>query len=323
MKILITGAGGFIGSHLTEFLVQQGFEVKAFVRYNSNNRWGWLEHSECIKDIEVITGDIRDYDSVFSAMKGCTGVFHLAALIGIPYSYISPLAYIKTNIQGTYNVLQSAKELNIDNILITSTSETYGTAKYVPIDEHHPCVGQSPYSATKIAADELAMSYFLSYNLPIKIVKPFNTFGPRQSARAIIPTLITQMLSGRVKIEVGNIEPTRDFTYVEDTAKGFFEIYKSDKFTGEVVNIGMNDEISVKELAFKISELMNKSIEIISKEERKRPLSSEVGRLRCDNTKLINNSNWKPDYDLQKGLLKTIHWYEKNLNLYKPEIYNV
>lgn len=323
MKILITGAGGFIGSHLTEFLVQKGFEVKAFVRYNSNNRWGWLEHSEYIKDIEVITGDIRDYDSVYSAMKGCKVVFHLAALIGIPYSYISPLAYIKTNIQGTYNVLQAAKELNIDNILITSTSETYGTAKYVPIDEAHPCVGQSPYSATKIAADELAISYFLSYNLPIKIVKPFNTFGPRQSARAIIPTLITQMLLGRVKIEVGNIDPTRDFTYVEDTAKGFLEIYKSDKFIGEIVNIGMNNEISVKDLALKIAELMNKSIEIVSKEERKRPLSSEVERLRCDNSKLIRNSNWKPDYDLQKGLLKTIHWYEKNLNLYKPEIYNV
>ncbi len=270
MKILVTGAGGFIGSHLTEFLVKKGFQIVAFLRYNSFNKWGWLDYSECLKDIEIITGDVRDYDSVYSAMKGCKAVFHLAALIGIPYSYISPLAYIKTNVIGTYNVLEAAKQLKLENILITSTSETYGTAQYVPIDENHPSVGQSPYSASKIAADQLALSYFLSFNLPVKIVRPFNTYGPRQSARAIIPTLITQILSGKKIIKAGNIEPTRDFTFIEDTIRGFYEIYKSDKFIGEVVNIGTNTEVSVKQLAFKISKLIGKNIKLVISEKKKK-----------------------------------------------------
>lgn len=323
MKILVTGAGGFIGSHLTEFLVKKGFQIVAFLRYNSFNKWGWLDYSECLKDIEIITGDVRDYDSVYSAMKGCKAVFHLAALIGIPYSYISPLAYIKTNVIGTYNVLEAAKQLKLENILITSTSETYGTAQYVPIDENHPSVGQSPYSASKIAADQLALSYFLSFNLPVKIVRPFNTYGPRQSARAIIPTLITQILSGKKIIKAGNLEPTRDFTFIEDTIRGFYEIYKSDKFIGEVVNIGTNTEVSVKQLAFKISKLIGKNIKLVISEKRKRPEKSEVERLRCDNSKLINNTKWKPKFNLKEGLLKTINWCKENLSIYKTEIYNV
>ena len=235
-KILVTGAGGFIGSHLTELLVNEGFSVKALVRYNSKNNWGWLETSDVKDDVEVITGDIRDYDSVYHALQECTAVFHLAALIGIPYSYISPLAYIKTNIEGTYNVLQASKELGLEQVLVTSTSETYGTAQYVPIDEKHPMVGQSPYSASKIAADQLAISYYLSFNLPIKIVKPFNTYGPRQSARAIIPTIISQILSGKTKLNLGNLAPTRDLTFVKDTCRGFFEIYKSNKLFGKYWN---------------------------------------------------------------------------------------
>lgn len=322
-KILVTGAGGFIGSHLTELLVKQGFDVKVFVRYNSRNNWGWLEDSEVKDEVEVITGDIRDYDSVYNALKDCRVVFHLAALIGIPYSYVSPLAYIKTNIEGTYNILQASKELGLEQILITSTSETYGTAQYVPIDENHPMVGQSPYSASKIAADQIAISYYRSFNLPVKIVRPFNTYGPRQSARAIIPTVITQLLSGEKQIKLGNLAPTRDLTFVKDTCKGFLEIYKSDKLFGEITNIGMNDEISVVDLVHKITNLMGKEIEIVNEEERIRPENSEVERLRCDNQKLVNNTNWKPDYNLEKGLNETIKWLEKNTSLYKAHIYNV
>lgn len=322
-KILVTGAGGFIGSHLTELLVKQGFDIKVFVRYNSRNNWGWLEDSEVKDEVEVITGDIRDYDSVYNALKDCRVVFHLAALIGIPYSYVSPLAYIKTNIEGTYNILQASKELGLEQILITSTSETYGTAQYVPIDENHPMVGQSPYSASKIAADQIAISYYRSFNLPVKIVRPFNTYGPRQSARAIIPTVITQLLSGEKQIKLGNLAPTRDLTFVKDTCKGFLEIYKSDKLFGEITNIGMNDEISVVDLVHKITNLMGKEIEIVNEEERIRPENSEVERLRCDNQKLVNNTNWKPDYNLEKGLNETIKWLEKNTSLYKAHIYNV
>jgi dTDP-glucose 4,6-dehydratase len=219
-KVLVTGAGGFIGSHLTEKLIEKGYQVKAFIRYNSRNNWGWLEESEYINDIQIITGDIRDFDSVSDAVKGCDTVFHLAALIGIPYSYVSPQAYIRTNIDGTYNILQSARLNKVENILITSTSETYGTAQYAPIDEKHPMVGQSPYSASKIAADQLAISYYRSFNSPVKIVRPFNTFGPRQSARAIIPTVITQILSGKNELTLGNLSPTRDLTFVKDTAEG-------------------------------------------------------------------------------------------------------
>lgn len=322
-KALITGAGGFIGSHLTELLIEQGFDVKAFVRYNSKNDWGWLETSKVKDKVEVITGDIRDYDSVYSAVKGCDSIFHLAALIGIPYSYVSPQAYIKTNIDGTYNILQAAKELNVENVLVTSTSETYGTAQYVPIDENHPLVGQSPYSATKIAADQLAVSYYKSFELPVKIVRPFNTYGPRQSARAIIPTIITQILSGKREIKLGNLTPTRDLTFVKDTANGFFEIYKANGLYGEFTNIGMNEEITIGELVKLIAELMNVDIKIISETERIRPDKSEVERLMCNNAKISANTNWVPKYDLKKGLLETIEFLIENLNYYKPDIYNV
>ena len=323
MKVLVTGAGGFIGSHLTELLVQKGFEVKAFVRYNSRSNWGWLETSDIKNDIEVISGDIRDFDSVYNALEGCDSVFHLAALIGIPYSYVSPKAYIDTNINGTYNILQSSKELALKQVLITSTSETYGTAQYVPIDEKHPLVGQSPYSASKIAADQLAISYYRSFNLPVKIVRPFNTYGPRQSARAIIPTVITQILTGNTKLKLGNLTPTRDLTFVKDTCNGFYEIFRSEKLFGEFTNIGMRDEISIENLVRKIATLVGSEITIESDEQRVRPENSEVERLFCENAKIINNSNWKPDFDLDKGLKETIEWFKDKLDLYKPELYNV
>ena len=322
-KILITGAAGFIGSHLTEMCVKNGYEVKVFIRYNSKNNWGWLEYSNVKNDIEVITGDIRDYDSVYHALDNCGTVFHLAALIGIPYSYISPLAYIKTNVEGTYNILEASRQRNLENVLVTSTSETYGTAQYVPIDETHPMVGQSPYSASKIAADQLAISYFRSFGLPVKIVRPFNTYGPRQSARAVIPTVITQILSGQKEIKLGNLDPTRDLTFVKDTCKGFIEIFKSEKLYGEITNIGMNEEISIGNLVNIIKEITGSAIEIKSDEQRVRPGKSEVERLMCNNTKLVRNTNWKPDYNLKKGIKETAEFLNKNLNLYKPEIYNV
>jgi len=320
---LITGAGGFIGSHLVELCVENGFEVKAFVRYNSKNTWGWLEQSPYLKEIEVIAGDIRDYDSVYSAAKGCDIIFHLAALIGIPYSYISPQAYIRTNILGTYNALQAAKNLNVENVLITSSSETYGTAQYVPIDEKHPMVGQSPYSATKIGADHLALSYYRSFGLPVKIVRPFNTYGPRQSARAIIPTIITQILNGQTTLKLGNLFPTRDLTFVKDTVSGFIEIAKSDKLFGEITNIGMNDEISIGNLAKLIAELMKSEVRIISDKQRVRPEESEVERLHCDNSKILRYTNWNPKYNLRKGLLETIEWFKRNIQYYKPNLYNI
>jgi len=323
MKVLITGATGFIGSHLTEFCVKQGFDVVAFDRYNPNNDRGWLEDSICQKDIEVVLGDIRDYDSVSKAMKGCHAVFHLAALIGIPYSYVSPLAYIRTNVEGSYNVLEAAKNLNIDQVLITSTSETYGSAQYVPIDENHPLVGQSPYSASKIAADQLAISYYRSFDLPVKIVRPFNTYGPRQSARAIIPTVISQCLSGRREIELGNLAPTRDLTFVKDTCSGFLEIFKSDKLFGEVTNIGMNSEISIGDLVQKIIEIMNLDISIREDSNRIRPTKSEVDRLYCDNRKIVEYTAWKPKYDLKQGLSETINWFRKSNQINKPELYHV
>jgi dTDP-glucose 4,6-dehydratase len=323
MKLLITGAGGFIGSHLTELLVNEGHDVKAFVRYNSKNNWGWLESSIVKNDVEIITGDIRDYDSVYNSVKNCDAVFHLAALIGIPYSYISPKAYIETNITGTYNILQASKEHGLNQILVTSTSETYGTAQYVPIDEIHPVVGQSPYSATKIAADQLAISFYRSFNLPVKIVRPFNTYGPRQSARAIIPTIISQLLSGKEKLSLGNLSPTRDLTYVKDTCKGFLEIFKTDKLFGEITNIGMGNEISVGELVKKINFLISSKAIVEEDTIRVRPENSEVERLLCNNTKLISNTNWKPDYNLETGLLETIEWLKANIDLYKVDIYNV
>jgi len=324
-NILITGATGFIGSHLTEFCVKRGYNVIAFDRYNSNNDWGWLEHSKYINDFQVILGDIRDYDSVSKAMEECDTVFHLAALIGIPYSYVSPLAYIRTNIEGTYNVLESAKNQNLKQVLITSTSETYGTAQYVPIDEKHPLVGQSPYSSSKIAADHLAISYYKSFELPIKIVRPFNTFGPRQSARAVIPTIISQLLNGVNSIKLGNISPTRDLTYVVDTCNAFLDIYQSASLFGEVTNIGMKSEISIEDLSGLIANLINVNIKIKLLEERVRPASSEVERLVCDNTKLLKHTKWKPKYTIEQGISKVIEWMKdpENLKIFKSEHYNV
>ena len=324
-KIIITGATGFIGSHLTEMMVEQGYNVIAFDRYNSNNNWGWLENSKYKSDIQVMLGDIRDYDSVSKAMQDCHAVFHLAALIGIPYSYISPLAYIRTNIEGTYNVLEAAKNLNIEQVLITSTSETYGTAQYVPIDEKHSLVGQSPYSASKIAADQLAISYYKSFELPVKIVRPFNTYGPRQSARAIIPTIISQILNGKTEINLGSLSPTRDLTFVKDTCSGFEEIYKSETLFGEVTNIGVKTEISIGELAKLIANTMNIEVTIKSSAERIRPENSEVERLFCDNTKLLKHTSWKPNYTFKQGIGEVIEWMKKpeNLNYFKSDKYNV
>jgi len=322
-KILVTGAGGFIGSHLVERCVAENLEVKAFLRYNSTNNWGWLNHSPCKNEIEITTGDIRDFDSVKSACKGCCAIFHLAALIGIPYSYISPLAYIRTNIEGTYNVLQTARDLELEQVLITSTSETYGTAQHVPIDEKHPMVGQSPYSASKISADQLALSFYLSFGLPVKIVRPFNTYGPRQSARAIIPTIITQILAKENKIQLGNLHPTRDLTYVQDTVAGFLSIYRSKKLFGEITNIGMNEEISMLNLVKLIIELMDSPIDVKSDQQRVRPKKSEVERLKCDNTKIISSTDWRPKYNLKSGLYNTIEWLKENMNRYKNDIYNV
>tara|TARA_B100000035_G_scaffold314981_1_gene333295 strand:- start:1866 stop:2849 length:984 start_codon:yes stop_codon:yes gene_type:complete len=324
-KILITGATGFIGSHLVELLIEKGYSVVAFDRYSINNDWGWLENSKFKNEMEVILGDIRDFDSVSKAMKGCSIVFHLAALIGIPYSYISPLAYIRTNIEGAYNILESSKNQGVDQILITSTSETYGTAQKVPIDELHPLVGQSPYSASKIGADQLAISYHKSFQMPLKIVRPFNTYGPRQSARAIIPTIISQILNGEETINLGSLTPTRDLTFVTDTCKGFYEIFKCESLIGEVINIGTNSEISINDLVELIANVMNVKIRIKTDEQRVRPKDSEVERLVCDNSKLINNTNWSPSYSIEKGIKEVIEWMKvsSNLNKYKTKQYNV
>lgn len=322
-KVLVTGATGFIGSHLTEYLIENGFNVISFDRYNSNNHWGWLENSKYKNDLEVILGDIRDYDSVSKVMKECDAVFHLSALIGIPYSYVSPLAYIRTNVEGTYNVLEAAKNLGLSQVLITSTSETYGTAQYTPIDESHPMVGQSPYSSTKIAADQLAISYYRTYELPVKIVRPFNTYGPRQSARAIIPTVISQFLNGDSELKVGNTNPTRDLTYVLDTAFGFLEIYKSRKLFGEVTNLGNNKEISISKLIDKIAKIIGVDVKISTDSTRVRPSNSEVDQLLCDNKKLISNTNWIPRYNLDDGLSSTIKWMKNNIQSYKSKVYNV
>lgn len=322
-NILITGSAGFIGSHLTEKLVEEGNKVKVLVNYNSRNNWGWLENNPVLKDVEIISGNIRDFDLVNNAVKSCDTVFHLAALIGIPYSYISPSAYIKTNIEGTYNVLESARKNNLSNVIITSTSETYGSAQYVPICENHPLVGQSPYSASKIAADQLAISYNKSFDLPVKIVRPFNTYGPRQSERAIIPTIISQILNNKKEITLGNTTPTRDFTFVKDTVKGFLEISKNQSLNGEATNIGMKEEISVLDLVKLIANLMGAEIEIKAEDKRIRPDNSEVQRLFCDNSKIIANTKWSPDYTIKTGLIETINWARENEKLFKPNIYNV
>lgn len=323
MKVLVTGSEGFIGSHLTDLLVEKGFEVKAFVRYNFKNDWGWLEESKYKNDIEIYTGDVRDFDSVYDAMKDVDVVFHLAALIGIPYSYISPLAYIKTNTEGTYNVLESGRKLNLKRIIITSTSEIYGTAQYVPIDEKHPYNPQSPYAASKAAADHLALSYYRSFGTPVTIIRPFNTYGPRQSARAVIPTIISQILAGKKQIKLGNLSPTRDLNYVKDIANGFITVGLHEDTIGDVYNLGTGQEISIGDLAEKIIELTEKEVEIIEDTQRIRPEKSEVERLLSNAEKAKKTTGWKPKYMLDEGLKETIDWIQDNLHYYKPEIYNV
>lgn len=326
-KVIVTGADGFIGSHLVERLLDEGCQVRAFAYYNSFNSWGWLDTlpKEKLSQIEVVTGDIRDPYGVKNALQGIEVVFHLAALIAIPYSYHSPDTYIDTNIKGTLNIVQAARELGIERVLVTSTSEVYGTAKYIPIDETHPRQGQSPYSATKIGADHIAESFYRSFNVPITIVRPFNTYGPRQSARAVIPTIITQLLNGKEEIKLGSLHPTRDLLFVKDTAKGFSEIAKSDLTIGEEVNIAMQEEISVGDLAQKIINQINPKAVIITDEQRLRPEKSEVERLYGSNQKIQKLTNWKPDYTLDSGLAETIAWFsdKKNLAGYKADIYNI
>ena len=324
-RILVTGADGFIGSHLVEMLVTKGYQVKALTQYNSSNNWGWLEEVNCKDQIEVLSGDIRDPHYCKLIIKDVDIIFHLAALIAIPYSYIAPDSYVDTNIKGTLNICQAAKENGNIRLIHTSTSEVYGTAKYVPIDENHPLQPQSPYSATKIAADAMAMSFYNAFGLPVTIARPFNTYGPRQSARAVIPTIITQIANGVDRIKLGDISPTRDFNYVEDTCRGFISIMKSDKTIGETINIGSNFEISIEDTLNIIKELMNSDVKFISDSERIRPGKSEVFRLWCDNTKIEKLTGFKPVIDINEGLQRTINWIMKpdNLKHYKSEIYNV
>jgi len=326
-KVLVTGADGFIGSHLVEELLAQGFQVKAFCYYNAFNSWGWLDSFSkgLINKIEIFTGDIRDPNGVRIAMKGCDMVFHLAALIAIPYSYHSPDSYVDTNVKGTLNIIQAAKDLDIERVLVTSTSEIYGTAKYVPIDENHPKQPQSPYSASKIGADCMADSFYRSFDMPITIVRPFNTYGPRQSARAIIPTIITQLLNGFEEIKLGDLTPTRDLLYVKDTAKGFVAIAESESLIGHECNIATNSEISMQKMADTLIELINPSAKIIQDKGRIRPEKSEVFRLFGDNKKIIEHTDWKVEYSLERGLQETINWFnnKENLKQYKAGIYNV
>ncbi len=325
MKVLVTGADGFIGSHLVEKLMEEGHDVRAFVYYNSFNNWGWLDTFEPskLKDIEIFAGDVRDPNGVREAMKGIDTVYHLAALIAIPYSYHSPDAYVDTNIKGTLNVLQAARQLETRRILVTSTSEVYGTAQYVPIDEKHPYQGQSPYSATKIGADRLAESFYRSFDLPVSIVRPFNTYGPRQSARAIIPTIITQLLAGKEEIHLGNLKPTRDFNYVKDTVAGFYAIAKSDKTIGQEINIATQQEISMGDLANELIRQINPNAKIVCEEERLRPEKSEVNRLLGANTKIKELTDWQQKYTLETGLAETIEFFKNNLDKYKVDIYNL
>jgi len=324
-KVLVTGADGFIGSHLTESLLEKGYDVKAFTYYNSFNTWGWLDTlpKEKLNQIEVFSGDIRDPNGVREAMKGVDQVFHLAALIAIPFSYHSPDSYVDTNIKGTLNVLQAARDLGTDKIMVTSTSEVYGTAQYVPIDEKHPFQGQSPYSATKIGADRLAESFYRSFNLPVAIVRPFNTFGPRQSARAVIPTIITQLLAGKEEIKLGSLTPTRDFNYVKDTAAGFIAIAESDKTIGQEINIATQREISIGDLAKEIIAQINPDAKIVCDEQRLRPEKSEVNCLLGANAKIKELTDWKQQYTFEQGIAETITWIRQNMATYKTDIYNV
>jgi NAD dependent epimerase/dehydratase len=331
MKVLVTGADGFIGSHLTEALVRAGYEVRAFVLYNSFNSWGWLDH--CSEDIrgnfEVFAGDIRDSNGVRTAMKDCDAVLHLAALIAIPYSYHSPETYIDTNIKGTLNIVQAARQLGVSKVVHTSTSEVYGTAQFVPITEDHPLQGQSPYSASKIGADQIAMSFYTSFGTPVAILRPFNTYGPRQSARAVIPTIITQIAIGNKEIKLGALSPTRDFNYIADTVDGFMAALTSEKSVGEIINIGSNFEISIGDTAYTIAKVMGAKIEIISDEQRLRPEKSEVARLWASNDKAGRLLGWQPKYGgvegFKRGLEEAVAWFCKSSHLesYKPEIYNL
>ena len=328
-KVLVTGAGGFMGSHLVEHLVQMGVQTKAFVHYNSFNSWGWIdtfdEHIQ--NNLEVLSGDIRGAYGVRSAVKGCDAVFHLAALIGIPFSYCSPDSYVDTNVRGTLNVVQAARDLGVGKVVHISTSEVYGTGIYFPMNEEHPLQGQSPYSASKIGADQIALSFFLSFGTPVSVARPFNTYGPRQSARAIIPTIITQVLSGKKKVRLGSLHPTRDLNYVKDTVNGLIRIAESERTVGEVVNIGSNGEISMGNLVEKIAAIMDVEIEVEVEDQRIRPKKSEVERLWADNSKALELTGWKPMYTLDDGLKETIKWFSspKNLIYYrdKVHIYNI
>jgi len=324
-KVLVTGADGFIGSHLTERLIEEGYDVRAFVYYNSFNTWGWLDTlpKKKLSQIDVFTGDIRDPNGVREAIKDIDEVYHLAALIAIPFSYHSPDSYVDTNIKGTLNVLQAAKNLSTARVLVTSTSEVYGTAKYVPIDELHPFQGQSPYSASKIGADRIAESFYKSFNLPITIVRPFNTYGSRQSARAVIPSIIAQLLVGKEEICLGSLTPTRDFSYVKDTVNGFVAIAKSDMTIGEEINIATHQEISIEHLAKELIAQINPNAKIICEEDRLRPEKSEVERLLGSNEKIKQMTDWIPQYTFEAGLDETIEWFKSNLDKYKADIYNV
>ena len=326
-KVLVTGAGGFIGSHVVEELLKRQCEVTALVHYNSFNRWGWLDYlpEDRKKILKVFSGDVRDPNGMREAMNGCEIVFHLAALIGIPYSYHSPDVYIDTNIKGTLNVLQASRQQGVKKIIHTSTSEVYGTARFVPITEEHPVNPQSPYAASKAGADFLALTFYRSFQTPVVVVRPFNTYGPRQSARAIIPTIITQILGGRKEISLGSLTPTRDLNFVKDTANGFIRAAESESGTGEVVNLGSNYEISIGDLAKKIAGIMGKTIDIGMEPERIRPGKSEVERLWADNLKAKNLFGWSPEYTLDQGLKETIAWFSApgNMQFYKPELYNI
>ena len=322
VKVLVTGAGGFIGSHLAERLVVLGADVRALLRYTSTGRWGWLDQSPVKADLEVVLGDVREFFSVREAMQGRKVVFHLAALIGIPYSYRSPLSNLRTNTEGTLNVLQAARELETEQVICTSTSEVYGSAQYVPIDENHPLQGQSPYSATKIAADKLAESYFRSFGTPITVVRPFNTYGPRQSARAVIPTIITQALAG-AEVRLGSLTPTRDFSFVADIVEGFVAAAASRKAVGQVINLGSGVEINVQKLASEVGGILGKKLELVAEHQRIRPENSEVERLCADATKARELIGWAPSVSLEDGLRQTIEWMEQNLRVYRVDSYAV
>lgn len=330
-KILITGADGFIGSHLTEELVRRGHDVRVFVYYNSFNSWGWLDHidAEVKKSLDVFSGDIRDPHGVRTAMKGCDIVLHLAALIAIPYSYHSPDTYVDTNVKGTLNIVQAARDLGVSKVVHTSTSEVYGTARFVPITEEHPLQGQSPYSASKIGADQIAMSFYNSFNTPVAIIRPFNTYGPRQSARAVIPTIITQIANGVRTLKLGSLHPTRDFNYVSDTVSGFIAVAESNLSVGQVINIGSNFEVSIGDTVRTIADIMQVDVDIQSDDQRVRPDKSEVERLWADNRKAFELTSWQPAYGggggFRRGLEETIAWFTRpnNLNLYKADRYNI